>query len=42
MKSKALILLYVLTKLLFLAALFVRLEGRRLMQARKHTWGENV
>jgi len=42
MKSKTLILLYFLTKLLFLAALFVRFEGRRLVLARKRTGGKNV
>ena len=42
MKTKALIIVYLLTKLLFLAVFFVRLEGRRLVLARKRTWGKNV
>jgi hypothetical protein len=42
MKTKALIIVYLLTKLLFLAVFFVRLEGRRLVLARRRTWGKNV
>ena len=38
MKTKALIIFYLLTKLLFLAALFVRLEGRRLVKRRVRGW----
>ena len=34
MKTKALIIIYLLTKLLFLAVFFVRLEGRRLVWKR--------
>lgn len=32
MKTKTLLLIYVLAKLLFLAALFARLESRRIMR----------
>jgi len=42
MKTKALIIIYLLTKLLFLAALFTRLEGRRLVLARRRSWGKDV
>jgi len=34
MKTKTLIFVYLLTKLLFLAALFTRLEGRSLVKRR--------
>jgi hypothetical protein len=42
METKTLIFIYFLAKLLFLAALFTRLEGRRLLWARKRSWGKNA
>ena len=42
MKTKTLLVLYLLTKLLFLAAFFVRLEGRRLVLARRRSWRKHV
>jgi hypothetical protein len=42
MKTKALVVIYLLTKLLFLAVLFTRLEGRRLVRARRRTWRKNA
>jgi hypothetical protein len=42
MKTSTLIIIYILTKLLFLAALFTRLEGRRLVRARRRSWRKNV
>jgi hypothetical protein len=37
MKTKALITIYLLTKLLFLAVFFTRLESRRLVLARRRS-----
>jgi hypothetical protein len=42
MKTKALVIIYLLTKLLFLAAFFTRLEGKRLILARRRSWGKDV
>jgi len=42
MKTSTLVVIYLLTKLLFLAVLFTRLEGRRLVWARKRLRGKNA
>jgi hypothetical protein len=42
MKTKALIFIYLLTKLLFLAVFFIQLEGRRLILARRRVWEKNA